>query len=452
MTGHKRALGWGTFFGGIFTLGASTLAIPFYPKRCIICGMKSSGKELNKSDNTRFFVEALNAELPDKDMSEERHTKKCPVCAETIKLEAIKCRFCGERFDPTDVTKQVAELRKENSFENRVLCSDGNCVGVIGPDGKCNVCNKSYEPDVAPTQPVYKTTLHKKQFYKKWWLLLPIGLGLLFIIQSFFGGSDNLSEPEKRLQKFNNMSAKEHLEEAKKIKGESDLIQVDNNTFGALKVKFYQVRRHLGVIKQGAKEYEEAQLLIKQIVPREEEIKTISEKVSREKMENESAKHLKEAKILSSLNAAGGTTKQKTIADFEASVFFKKQIMERKNAWDLRTGGINNSYAFRDSENPYSTFDVELTTKGQDVVEIGIHWNGKSTDQPAKITPKKMGHLTDLALFWGIGKQAKQIIDYAKSQQSKRYSGGPDQAPRKILGKITIHCGTTGETLWIGWK
>jgi hypothetical protein len=93
-----------------------------------------------------------------------------------------------------------------------------------------------------------------------------------------------------------------------------------------------------------------------------------------------------------------------------------------------------------------------MPTKGQDMVEISIGWNGKSTDQPAKITPKKMEHLTDLASFWGIGKQAKQIIDYAKSQQSKRYSGGASQAPRKTLGQITIHCGTTGETLWIGWK
>ena len=33
----------------------------------------------------------------------------------------------------------------ESDWENRILCSDGNCIGVIGPDGNCKDCGKNYE-------------------------------------------------------------------------------------------------------------------------------------------------------------------------------------------------------------------------------------------------------------------------------------------------------------------
>jgi hypothetical protein len=30
-------------------------------------------------------------------------------------------------------------------WENRILCSDGSCIGTIGSDGLCKECGKSYE-------------------------------------------------------------------------------------------------------------------------------------------------------------------------------------------------------------------------------------------------------------------------------------------------------------------
>jgi hypothetical protein len=38
VTGHKRALGWGTFFAVCVTFGFWLLLIPFYPLRCVMCG------------------------------------------------------------------------------------------------------------------------------------------------------------------------------------------------------------------------------------------------------------------------------------------------------------------------------------------------------------------------------------------------------------------------------
>ncbi|VAX34551.1 hypothetical protein MNBD_NITROSPIRAE03-1231 [hydrothermal vent metagenome] len=37
-TGHKRSLGIGTLFAVLLTGGFWLLALPFYPKRCIVCG------------------------------------------------------------------------------------------------------------------------------------------------------------------------------------------------------------------------------------------------------------------------------------------------------------------------------------------------------------------------------------------------------------------------------
>ena len=33
----------------------------------------------------------------------------------------------------------------EEEWENRVLCRDESCIGVIGPDGRCKECGKPYK-------------------------------------------------------------------------------------------------------------------------------------------------------------------------------------------------------------------------------------------------------------------------------------------------------------------
>jgi len=35
-------------------------------------------------------------------------------------------------------------------LENRVLCSDGACIGTVGPDGRCKVCGAVYQGDEPP--------------------------------------------------------------------------------------------------------------------------------------------------------------------------------------------------------------------------------------------------------------------------------------------------------------
>ena len=38
----------------------------------------------------------------------------------------------------------VGSDASDDSWENRTLCIDGSCIGVIGPDGCCKTCGKPY--------------------------------------------------------------------------------------------------------------------------------------------------------------------------------------------------------------------------------------------------------------------------------------------------------------------
>jgi len=44
-------------------------------------------------------------------------TKKCPKCAETIKLEAIVCRFCNHAFSENEVTRDKQEIEAAKLME-----------------------------------------------------------------------------------------------------------------------------------------------------------------------------------------------------------------------------------------------------------------------------------------------------------------------------------------------
>jgi hypothetical protein len=62
-TGHKRALGFGTLFLVLLTLGGGLLLIPFYAKRCIVCGMSGGNISPEGQHVIHFLLIALGVVL-----------------------------------------------------------------------------------------------------------------------------------------------------------------------------------------------------------------------------------------------------------------------------------------------------------------------------------------------------------------------------------------------------
>ena len=50
-------------------------------------------------------------------------TKRCPYCAEEIRVEAIKCRYCGSRLDTTSSTRSWQRSRARRRIA-------GVCAGL----------------------------------------------------------------------------------------------------------------------------------------------------------------------------------------------------------------------------------------------------------------------------------------------------------------------------------
>jgi hypothetical protein len=59
-----------------------------------------------------------------------------------------------ENDKPTEEGQETSF--SDTDWTNRILCSDGSCIGVIGPDGNCKECGRKYEgrlPEVVADAP-----------------------------------------------------------------------------------------------------------------------------------------------------------------------------------------------------------------------------------------------------------------------------------------------------------
>ncbi len=80
-------------------------------------------KEKNRQQNYGFannHVETSNTTSQTEDSFTSSNLKKCPYCAEEIKFDAVKCRYCGEWLDQQS-SKQIVSPIKSRDSKNSVF-------------------------------------------------------------------------------------------------------------------------------------------------------------------------------------------------------------------------------------------------------------------------------------------------------------------------------------------
>jgi len=68
--------------------------------------------------------------------------RECPHCGSDIPLESRYCMICGVSLE--EISAEVIEEDDGFDLENRILCSDGTCTGII-INGKCIECGKPFK-------------------------------------------------------------------------------------------------------------------------------------------------------------------------------------------------------------------------------------------------------------------------------------------------------------------
>ncbi|MCX8022362.1 MAG: hypothetical protein N2745_06270 [Syntrophorhabdaceae bacterium] len=72
----------------------------------------------------------------------ELDTLFCKKCNNDVLRLGPFCYFCGSPLMDSTVESEDDGI----DFENRILCSDGTCIGVV-ENGVCKVCGKPYVPE-----------------------------------------------------------------------------------------------------------------------------------------------------------------------------------------------------------------------------------------------------------------------------------------------------------------
>jgi len=69
--------------------------------------------------------------------------KECSQCGATLPAESRFCMDCGAELE-RQTEQTIGEEEDSFDLEDRVLCPDGTCTGII-IDGRCSECGKPFQ-------------------------------------------------------------------------------------------------------------------------------------------------------------------------------------------------------------------------------------------------------------------------------------------------------------------
>ncbi|MEW5725704.1 MAG: hypothetical protein AB1896_21520 [Thermodesulfobacteriota bacterium] len=82
------------------------------------------------------------------------HQHESTVCSHCQADNPAEARFCCRCGKPMVEAAGKAEKKKAKSdpydLENRVLCADGACIGIIDENGRCTECGR--RPEEVPAE------------------------------------------------------------------------------------------------------------------------------------------------------------------------------------------------------------------------------------------------------------------------------------------------------------
>lgn len=130
---NREPLGWGIlgFLFGLFGFVAALVVEEVEPEE-----KQRTSKEKRSSSSQKF--------------NPDEHDKKCPMCAEYIKLEARRCKHCGHEFSEREVEKQIEEVKEEEeALEGERYCKRYG-TGVFPEGVECPECGWGIEDGKHP--------------------------------------------------------------------------------------------------------------------------------------------------------------------------------------------------------------------------------------------------------------------------------------------------------------